>query len=444
MGFEEKEKQLREFFRRQIFDLDRTQKARVKERVMNQFSAQKAKTGFVSTFLNIWNTPMLRNTSMGALMLVFFGGFSLLSGDSFAGEIDPNFGLVEIVRDGKTHIVRERTKLKVGDVVQVADNAKAIVTLPEKIVSTLEPETQVRVMDIDKLYIAQGYTNNKLSKTGQISTVRGIIKPQENASVKIDVSETGETRVALAQNSAEIIDWLDGKTVLRSGEEIRLRADSQKLEPQSIPNLNLSTSQIRAIQAKLDIARAKFFTGLEKEILDEDSGEKDFASAQNSFRSIMQVLKSDRQLNILRRTNSDLLANSDIPPALKAKKLDPNVVQEAEALVALFALYKNNPDLSIARGSSEFFGRYMMIDQIFAYTTPEKQALGEVLKEQYVVNLLRKVINNELKLDQITALDAEIEKLPRGNAKAKEFLARLEKYLDPYLAGILEEKIQVL
>jgi len=184
---------------------------------------------------------------------------------------------------------------------------------------------------------------------------------------------------------------------------------------------------------------------LEKEIQVQGSGQKDLTSAQKSFRSIVQVLKSDRHLNILRRTNPELIKNESVHQALSEKTDDSRLLTETKAIEFLFALSTGN-ELSIflPKGDSVFFSRYVLIDQIFDQGPAEYQVYAQALKNEYVIGLLRKVINQESKAAQVSLLREEIAKLPINNGKTASFNQDLRRYLDDYLVTVLDDTLQAL
>jgi len=128
---------LQQFFAHYAAEIDRQQQARIHEYVFEQFQKEKKSQSVWSWLRIVKETPHLKFGSVAAALLLFVGGTALFGGNSIAGEIEPKFGAVEIVRDGKTHIVRKRTSIKVGDIVRVADG-NAELTLPQKITSTKE------------------------------------------------------------------------------------------------------------------------------------------------------------------------------------------------------------------------------------------------------------------------------------------------------------------
>lgn len=429
------EKKVQEFFARIAEKPTNIEKKEaIRHATLSQFKETSHQLSWISALTHLWDKKTFRYTSTGASLALVLGVFSFFGQNSIAGNIEPTIGDITLIQDGQTHIIRERTPIRVGDIIHVPDGAKAELTLSKKINTTLTPETEVRVVDAKNLFVSQGRVENQVLGKGKITTARGTIHPETGAHFAVEVSEAGETKVVLKEKSAEVVDWLDGRMVLHAGEQIQLRTDTQKLSDITVPDLKLSFSQVEAIRAKLIIARTKFFTAIEKNPAKPNAG--DIASAEKTFRSIVQVLKSDRQLNILKRTNPEAVKNEDVFNTLQSRTNDQSLLKEVRATEKLFAVFQKGDfhSLSVPTKDSRFFNRFSLIDQIFV--NEKSQEFSEILKDSYVALLARKIINIQNPEEQLKTTAEEVQKIPQ-NGLGKSFRSKLSSHIDPYLPGVL-------
>lgn len=446
MGFEDLEKKLRDFFSAQQADSPAALKQRVRRRALQAF-VQKTEASLAPW----WQRFLSRRTSSLAFgVAAFFVLFNLFPGRQSllsAGKIVPEAGLVEIVRDGKRIVVTGEMNLEKGDKVIVGNNGTARV-VSGSFSSTATARSQFRIVDNDAIFLERGSIINQSFEEAEVSTKRGFVKGVPGAAFQIVVSETGETKVVSKTKDIGVFDWRSGELTLQEGEEVKLRTDTDLTRYADVPtDLNLSTAQLLAIRSKLVITRTKLLTGLEKKLAGKDSqAERDFVSAKRSFRSIVQVLDSSRDLDSSgKRKNLDLIPLRRIAEAMVDRAVEPTLVSDAEALESLFILIESKANLlafGLEETPVETFNRFVLLDRVFSLAENGQTVMnGEILKDKYVVAFLRRVQNSELKIDQITTLNTELAKLPT-NELARDFLLRLEDMLAPDLAEMLDEKIE--
>ena len=177
---------------------------------------------------------------------------------------------------------------------------------------------------------------------------------------------------------------------------------------------------------------------------EENAAHGDLASAKRTYQSIVQVLYSSRNLEISRRKNLDTIRIGEILPMLKEKTGNSQILLEAKAIESLFAILQNNYNrLTFVPPASGVitFDRYVLLKRLFAFGTDVQKNDGNVLLQKYAVAFLRKVQNEELRIDQISVLNNEIAKLPK-NEFSHEFLTRVKSLFAPDIANILGEKIE--
>lgn len=444
MGFRDIEQFLRQFFDKTVHHSPENVKERVKEEVLARFHQKKEQN------MEHWYVPFFAFCRKKSVLVAFGVGiialFNVFPGDLFleAGRLYPTNGLVEVTRDGETTVVKDVWKLKVGDIVRVGSNAEAEVVFPGVLESNIGDKTAFRVIENGALYVQKGTIQSTLFEEGNITTNRGIVRSDDGSVVRVVVSETGETTVLSETEKTSVFDWNNGEQVLQAGEEIRLRTDTILTDMNNTPkDIKLSLDQILAVRSKLAIARTKAVSGLEHLALGKDSkAEKSFVSAKQTYRSIIQVLNSSRDLSLVTRKNLDLVDLRDVAMAMQKKDMDKVFVDEARALQVLFELQAKQKKVSF---NEEFtgvstFDRYRLVDRLFAEGNEEQKALGELLEQRYVVAFLQDVQNEELVIDQISLLNEYIKLLPKTTT-TETFLSKVQKRFDPNLAKILEEKI---
>jgi hypothetical protein len=384
-------------------------------------------------------------------ILAVTAGFGIWGNGSIntqAGTISPTFGPVEIVRGEEVILVKLEMPLRVGDIVRIGNKAEAELDFPKKFVATAKTRTQLRIIDKDGVFIDEGSIHGKAFRGGEVTTKRGFIKSSPGAEVEVTVSPTGETQITNYQNQVRVFDWGNGEVLLNTGEELRLSTDTDlsKKNMEFPENLRLSITQLKAIEAKLVIARTKVITGVEKDSrhLYGPAG-RDFASAEKTFRSIAQVLNSARNLEIATRKNLNLIKNEDIF-AMLSQKLETNhsLLIETKAVESLLSIINNqNQRFGIVPGKTgvEAFDRVVLLDHVFALGTEAEESYSSILKQKYAVTFLQQIQNETLRIDQITKINEAIAQLPRDH-RAQDFLTRVQNLLSPDLAEILAEKVE--
>ncbi len=437
------ESELKCFFHSAKKPQDEAMKSRVKDEVLSVFT-ESNEVRQPSFFHRLFSP---RVSLAGFALASFFVLFNILPGDQShlsAGQLVPEGGVVEIVRGDQVLLVREEMELQKGDIVRV-DNGQAKLVFPDQFTSTIGSDTQLRILEGNSVFLRAGTIENQSFLEGEFSTLRGFVRTNPGSRFVISVSDTGEMQVISQKNKVNVFDWDSGEVVLSEGEKLRLRTDTV-LSEQSLPDdISLSGAQLRSIQSKLIIVRAKLLTAVEKILAREkDGSEKDILSARKSFLSIYNVFQSSRDLQIVREIDFEAFTPGDIVRLLSERDVPEHLRSDARAVEALLSLVERNRN-SIAFGVTPTevlsFDRFVMLDLLFSLATPEEVAFEEDLKQKYVVVFLRDVQNRELKIDQVSRLNEEVSKLPR-TALARDFLDRLKVLLPPDLMTVLEEKIE--
>ena len=444
MGFEDLEKIIRQLFQNADAPKTAEQRERIRMSALEAF-AQKNK-GPVVPFWHRFFTPKISTiafASVAFLVLFNIAPSNFLS----AGEIYPKFGPVEVLRGNDIILVDQVFSLKKGDVVRVGNNSEAEIIFPNSSTSTLTSSTQLKIVKNDSLFLEKGMIENVSTKSGKISTQRGLISNPSESTFRVQVSETGETHVInLSEKSPlTIFDWNDGETKLLAGEELKLRTDTALVNREIPDDLKLSLAQIQAIQAKLIITRTKILTGVEQLLEGEKrQSAEDLASAKKSFQSIVQVLESSRNLQIVKRKYIDNIPLTQVVQNVARKTDDLPLLQEARAVEVLWELVERNRSnlrFGFEKTGVQAFDRFVLLDRIFSLGTEKEPYFGEILKQKYAITFLQRIQNNELRIDQIALLNSEIEKLP-VNELSQNFLERVALLFPPDLSTMLEEKIE--
>lgn len=443
MSFEDLQRALKEFFR-MTPAASADIRTRVKFRTMAQYRAQTRPWWWLIARALKHHARVLVPSAL--VLTIALGGW-LGSIDTHAGEITPTRkGLIEISRNGNVRIVTDTTRLRPGDVVTLS-NAEAEVRFPGQMISTASARTEFRVLDDGRLFLTRGSLENIAKNEGsEIATSRGRIRPLAGARFSLTVSDSGETRIILHKQSAMVLDHFDHEKRLAAGDELRLHTDT-RLTGKTLPDdLRLSSTQLNAIEAKLLITRSKALGGLEKMRNGEFDVTTNFASAERTFRSIAQVLQSSRHLKILNRKNLDLVDNSEVFAMASQKTNDSALLREIRATEVLLRLIiaPQTPLLVTGRESgNRDFDRFSILVQLFEKLPAEEQALGEILQHHSIINFVRAVLDEEMKMDQVAVLNKQVDSLPKTTL-AKYFLRRSEHVLSPELAEMLDEKIRYL
>ena len=450
MGFEDLEKRLKNFFQGQQKPADPALYSRIREEALLEFRRQKTPwhQSLLGTFSRSQRVKMTIGT-LASLALIF--NFLPFNAQIWAGEITNAQGLVEVLRENKIEIITKNTKLQVGDIVRVGNNAEVEIHLPKNFISTATSKTEFRVLDQDSLFLSKGHLSSratKKSENAEISTTRGLVRSEPGALFDVYVSESGEVHIVVEKAAVSVLDPLDHETTLRTGEELRLRTDTRLADKFDVPNdLSLSTTQLLAIESKLLITRTKVLGAVEKKVSGQKSNyQEDLASAERTFRSIVNVLNASRHLEIGKRVNTDLIKNSDVSKAVAEKTNDIEIIEDVRAIEALIKVVtekENYLAFSVPQTASLSYNRFVLLERIFQLGTPKEQTYGKVLKARYVHNFLRDVTLPTLKLDQVSVLNEKIGRLP-NTLSATQFLREVQENLDLDLAKLLEEKIATM
>ncbi len=422
--------------------IDQAKKTRLKCYALEEFALERCRSekGKWFFFRVFRKRPQMVAFSLLSILVLF----NLLPNDGqelYAGKIYPKHGMVEIVRDGKIILVKEVTDIRVNDFVRIGNKSEADILLPSKFLSTAQNKTLVHVTDDKNLFLEEGVLSNQSFDGEELLTANGKVAGENGSGFDVFVSSTGETRVITKQNKVFVFDKNDRRLELYQGEEVKLRPDTV-LNDQVVPeDLKLSTSQITAIKAKLVIARTKVGRGLEKSMkLKNTEAKADFVSAEKTFRSIVQVSNSTRNLEILKRINTDLVRNADVLTVLSRRTNDQVLLDEVRATEEIFNILNVNNgrfafDLKDSGVSS--FDNFVIFDRLFSLGSADKKAFADIVKKKYVVEFLRQIQEEIVFVEQVSFMKENLVKLPRSNRLAAEFVQILEAIADPELGEVI-------
>jgi len=431
MGFEKLQQRLRKFFIEETsHSVDRAQMARVRERALAEFVRKKP----THSFFRIWKSSWVRSAVVGAIVLSLL---PIFGGEQSAGELQST-GLVEIVRDGKVFIATGETSIQPGDQVLVGNNSSAKIQLKKSLRAVLGEQTEVRVPSKDSLFLVRGTIDGDLLG-GAIETGRGKINAKNGAVLNVSVSGSGETHVRPRENDVLVTSWDKTQTTLVAGEELRLYTEGT-LPPEIPQDLNLSSAQILAIQAKLLIARTKALNSLEAHLQqDAKTAAIELKSADRTFKSLVQVLKSSRNLRVLRRENLDLITRDEAVARLSERTDRTNLLKNTFAVKALLDVVEKERDPRFLTADSGLliFNRYVLLQRLFA-PLPERQRYhGHILQEQYVEALTRQILNADSTTEEILFIVSVVPKSGAG----RQFLQQVADKLPSPLMDQLDEVV---
>jgi len=448
MSFEDLEARIKKFFFFSQKTAEKELENRVRMRTMEVFSRKKQvqnqrKWGLWKQKLSLSFSLVLVVSVLGFLQFPF----SPVEKEVIAGRIETRTGPVEVIRGEESFLVRESFDILVGDTVKIGNKGEAKLVLSNQLISIAKNKTQFRVTDKNALFLKQGLLENEVFRGAEIATDRGFVKSPNGTHFDVTVSETGETTVAPNKNIVKVYDLNKGQIALHAGDQVILRSDTQLSKAQNMPSddLKLSNSQLSSIYSKLVITRTKLLTGVEKMLVNnQHDARRDIASAQKTFVSITQVLQTSRELELARRKNLSAIAVEDVFLKISQKTNEARLLNEIQAVATLFKVLEQNRGkvaFSPQKSGVESFDRYVVLKNLVSLGTLEQQERTRPLLQKYAVNFLRKVQNSEIRIDQITVLNTEIEKLPTTEV-AYDFLQQVGELLPPDLAEILEEKVE--
>lgn len=443
MSFEDIEERIKVFFR----------EVHQKQSESKKFAVMKSNILDVYVARGRHKKPMgffIARFASALVSFVFIFAFTTFFLDSSknvqAGTISSKYGPTEVIRNGEMVLIKGHMKLKIGDIVRVGNNAEAEIILPNQLITTAKNKTTFQVLGEGSLFLEEGVLENEALRQSEILVGRGIVESPSGSKFNVYVSESGEVRITSEYSGVDVMDFNERKVSLQEGDELLLRTDTVLSEYTELPaDLQLSSRQLQAINARFIISRTKILTGMEHLLAREnEEAEKDFISAEKSYKSIAQVLLSTRNLEILKRKNLESLEIEDIFPLLSMKVKNEHYLTEAKALEDLFAILEENQGniaFSSANTGVDSFDRFVTLKRIYSLGNKNQRTFEDVLLQKYIVAFLRQIQNEELRIDQITILNEQIEKLPK-NDLAYEFLDRTSKILAPGIAMILNEKLE--
>ncbi len=444
MSFDDLKRKLKLFFVSTAEPIDLNLKQKIKVKITESFIRQRNKK--IRTMISLWRYRF--SFAFSLFLIVGSLGFlqsSLRDQHLVAGEILPINGPIEIIRGTESLFVEDPVQVFVGDIIKTGSHGEAKISIPNEFVTIAKNKTQFRITNKKALFLDKGTLNNSALRGIEIATDRGFVKSSPGSAFDIIVSETGETEITQKKNAVQVFDLWDGKISLTEGEVVKLSSDTQLKNTKLPANLNLSNSQINSIIAKLAISRSKILTGVEESIINNNKNARsNFLSASKTFRSIVQVLLTSREMEIARRKNLKDISVNDVYSSMESRIKNPKLLSEIKSVETLFTILTENKGKLLFKSKHtgvESFDRYLTLKNLISLGTDTQQQLTTPLLQKYVENFLRTIQNKELRIEQIALLNQEINKLPK-NKIAHEFLNKTKKLLSPELSDILEEKIE--
>ncbi len=440
MSFEDLEQQLRAFFART--QSSSASHPQLKKDIIARFRAKKQ-----APHGTLWDLLFRKKYSplyfsMGILFLSF-SAYTFNSQAAPMATITPN-GAIKILRGDQTLHTHDPTELKVGDQIITPATSSALITFPNNLIATTNPASKITITGKKSLFLTQGELLSEVISDANIETIRGKIAGEKGAEFRVSISDEGISKILSEKSWIQVSDLENRTITLTEGDEILLRTNTTLAQYEDFPeDLELSRSQIRAIRSKLAISRSKLLTGVMESVKgNSNQGNKDIASAEKTYKSIAQVFYTTRNLEIARRINLNKLELDDILELLNEKVSSQTLLTEAEGIKQIFEIVKNTPlTFEVQETALPSFDRYVLLQNIFALTPQQETKAQELLMHRYVVAFLRKIQNQELRIDQITMLNERIALLPR-TPEAKTFLHLASELFAPDVASILEEKIE--
>lgn len=446
MGFEDLEARLRFALEHISQHPDTGAKTRIAENVKARFKAQSQQGRWLKG--RHWFARTLSLSAMSALLLGTTGIMEVpFLGNQVVGQIESRGGVVEIIRGDESLLVAGSEALRVGDWVRVGHRGQAHITT-DYFASDIEEGSWLKLERPNTVFLDKGRMLSTHWQTAQIKTNRGVVKSGDGGEVAVEVLETGETHVLPSRQRVAIFDLNNGKLLAQAGEKVVLRSDTVLNQSAEGPtDLELSNAQIEAILGKLVITRTKALTGIENMLQGErDRAHLEIMSAEQSFRSIVQILDNSRDMTISRRLNLDSITVGAVLPALVVKTDRADLLTEAYALEQLFTvLAQNKNSVAFAPVDTQVaaYNRYVLLQHMASMGNPTQAAALNTLADNYVVSLLRKVQQSPIKIEQLAYLNQQVDALPL-NEDSQKFLMALKGHLSPDLASALGEKIDYL
>ena len=361
-----------------------------------------------------------------------------------AGTIQAQFGPVEVIRGEKSFLVRDEMDIFVGDLVKVGYRGEAELNLKNQAVSTLDQRTNLRVTDIDALFIEKGKLDSEAFKGVEVATDRGLIRTTPGAKFVLEVSETGQTKIGTEKNIVQVYDLQDGQALLGKGEELILHSDTQLSFIEAANEESLSATQLESLRSKLAITRSKLLGAVEGQL----SGKRrvaadEFVSAAQSFKSLTQVLLTSRELEIARRKNLDDVDLKQVYNILSTRVNHSGILDEVESLTLAFEFFQNIDQplgIRVVDTGDSNLNRYLLLKKIADSQAGKTQIAFELLASRYVTNFLAQIQNQPLLSDQVSALETKIASLP-NDAVTYYFLRHVGQKMSPDLSAALENEI---
>lgn len=436
MSFEDLSQKFRQYFSQKSPKINRQKESFLKEEVLWKYRRERDKPLF-SFYWWRW-----RFQGVAAMLLLGVGiNYIVLPGfqnNVVAGTIDPQSGLIEVIREGKPFVVEDITEIQVGDMIRTGNKSLAMLHLRNGSVAQTDGRSDVKIQDKNALYLQQGVLL-KAGKDITVATERGVIKAREKAEFLVAVSETGETRVASKKKPLEITNYYQESVKLPEGTTLTLKSDTRFLDLKPVPrDLALSKKQIKNIEGKLEITRSKLVAGIEDFTYGNyEKAENNFALAQKSYRSILQVLSADRQTHIAFRKNIEDISIAEVQIAVQEKTGERGLIEKIEATAAALTILEHN------RGNFAFspsgtdltnFDRYAWVSYFADLGQEQQSQKAQKLSASYVAQTAREIYKmNESAEDYLSFVVRSVEEHELG----AQFLQSLKPLLTEELQDLI-------
>ncbi len=352
---------------------------------------------------------------------------------SSAGEILPVFGPVEIIRDNESFVVTDATQLQVGDRIRLGSRSQARWVSPGKLVTDIAAQTELKIISSQQMNVDRGEINHLSLKPQMIKTERGTVQVPAGSRLNLQVRDTGETVVKSQNSSVELEDNFGNPARLSSGEKMVIRSEgiTKQVTPEGDQlDVALSSEQIAAIRAKIEVARSKILSGIERSLVEDTSAFSDqITSAKNSLKQIHQVILSSRDLTPVRLLDDQNTSLSDIEGLLMAKNAPQFLYHEFRDLIGLMAFldrHKTQLNFELTNTEIPAFNRFVILEKLKNVATrpDEKQVLLR-MQEIYVRHFWRQTHDSGyLAEGQLTQI--ERSKLIPGTNYKSQFIRAVD------------------
>jgi hypothetical protein len=185
------------------------------------------------------------------------------------------------------------------------------------------------------------------------------------------------------------------------------------------------------------MARTKALNATEARLSEDSIGAvAELESANRTFLSIAQVLKSSRDLQVLRRENLNLLSRKEVIERLSARTERANLLENAYAVDTLLDVVDKEraPKFLTMDSGLLIFNRYALLQRLFAPLPEKLRTQGWLLQKQYVEALAQQIMNAGSPESEILSV---VSLVPNSGA-GRQFLQQVQQLLPPQEGKQLE------